>query len=122
MIEQDTIAREHAIRLAVVDNDPVRVELGTAIRRARVEWRGLALWSLGDLAIKLRRGRLVELDVFFETAGANGVEETKGAEPVDIACVFGHLKGDFDVRLGTKIVDLRGLDLGDDVDEVGAVA
>lgn len=51
VVEQDPVAREHAVRLTVVDNDPVRIELRAAVRRARVEWCGLALRGLDDLAI-----------------------------------------------------------------------
>ena len=36
--------------------------------------------------------------------------------------VLGHLKRDLDVRLGTQVIDLRWPNLGNDIDEVGAVA
>jgi hypothetical protein len=35
--------------------------------------------------------------------------------------VFGHFERDLDVALRAEVVDLGGLDLGDDVDEVSAV-
>ena len=122
VVEEDPIARIHPIRLAVIHDDPVRVQLCDAIRRTRVKRRTLALRRLDDLAVELRGGGLVEPDVLLEPAGADGVEETEGPEAVDVTGVFSHLKGDLDVRLGAEVVDLGGLDLGDDVDEVGAVA
>lgn len=64
---------------------------------------------------------MVEADVALEPAGADGVEETEGAEAVDVGGVFCHFEGDLDVGLGTEIVDFGGLDRGDDIDEVGAV-
>ena len=121
VVEQDPVASEHTVRLTVVDDDPVRVELCTAIWRARVERSGFALRSLDNLAVQLGGGCLVEFDMFFETAGAHSIKETEGAQPVDITSVFCHLKGDLDMRLRTEVVDLGRLDLSDDVDEVGAV-
>lgn len=64
---------------------------------------------------------MVEADVVLEAASANGIEETKGAKPVDVAGVFGHFERDLDVRLCAEVVYFGGLDLGDDVDKVGAV-
>lgn len=119
VVEQDAVAGVHAVCLAVVDGDPVAVQLGDAVRRARVEGRRLALRRLDDLAVQLGGGRLVKADVLLEAAGTDGVEQAERAECVDVACVFGHLERNFDVRLGTEVVYLRGLYLRDDVDEVG---
>lgn len=82
-----------------------------------------------------------------EAAGADGVEETEGAEAVNVALcargvrirssqsseagretvegpthgVLGHVKRDLDVRLSSEVVDLGRLDRRDDRDEVGRV-
>lgn len=121
VVEEDAVAREHAIRLAVVDGDPVAVELRDAVRRARVERRRLALRRLDDLAVELGGGGLVEAHVLLEPAGADRVEQAQRAEAVDVAGVLGHLEGDLDVRLRTEVVHLRGLHLRDDVHEIRAV-
>lgn len=63
VVEQDPVAREHPVRLAVVDDNPVRVELRATVRRSGVERRGLTLGSLHHLAIQLRCRGLVEFDV-----------------------------------------------------------
>ena len=47
VVEQDAVRGVIAVGLAVVDRDPVRVELGDRIGAARVERRGLALRRLG---------------------------------------------------------------------------
>jgi len=122
VVEEDPIASIHAIRLAVIHDDPVRVQLCDTIRRTGVKRGALALWGLDDLAVELGRGRLIEPDVLLEPAGADGVEETEGPEAIDVAGVFCHLKGDLDVGLRAEVVDLGGLDLGNDIDEIGAVA
>jgi hypothetical protein len=59
--------------------------------------------------------------MFFESAGTNSIEETEGAKAINIACVFRHFEGNFDVRLGTQIVHLCGLHLGKDVHQVGTI-
>ena len=51
VVEEDVLARVHAVCLAVVDDDPVHVQLRAAVRRARVERRCLALRCLDDLAV-----------------------------------------------------------------------
>jgi hypothetical protein len=121
VVEQDAVARIHPVRLAVVDHDPVRIQLRHAVRAAGVERRRLRLGRLDDLAVELGGRGLVEADVLLEPAGPDGVQQTEGAEAVDVAGVFGHLEGDLDVRLGAEVVDLGGLDVGDDVDQVGRV-
>jgi len=59
--------------------------------------------------------------VFLEPTGSDGVKQTKSAEAIHVASVFGHLEGDLDVRLGSKVVDLGWLYLGEDVHQVGTV-
>ena len=60
--------------------------------------------------------------MLLKSTRTNGVKETESAETVDVACVFGHLERDLDVRLSTEVVYLSRLDLGNDVHEVGAIA
>lgn len=88
VIEKDTVARIHAVRLAVVHRDPVCVQFGDTIWATRVERRGLALWGLDDLSIEFRGRSLVEPRVFFEANGADGVKETQGADTIDIGGIF----------------------------------
>src|ERR1700739_2696852 len=59
MIEQDAVRGEHAVGLAVVHRYPVTVELGDAVRRARIERPGLPLRNLLDPAGQFRGPRLV---------------------------------------------------------------
>lgn len=134
VVEEDTVARKHVVGFAVVDDDPVPVELGDTVRRARVEGSCFLLRGLDDLAVEFRGRGLVELDAVGEAAGADGVEETESADGVDLGgavgkkhkmevewsaeptSVFGrpvlanplfsHVERDLDVRLGSQVVDL----------------
>src|SRR5882757_4439680 len=60
MIEQDAVGSVDTVGLAVVHRDPVAVELGDAIGRARIERRRFLLRNLLDEAIELGGGGLVE--------------------------------------------------------------
>ena len=53
VVEQDAVAGVHAVGLAVVDRDPVGVELGHGVGAARVERRGFFLRGFLHQAVKL---------------------------------------------------------------------
>jgi hypothetical protein len=49
VVEQDSVRGMNAVGFAVVDRDPVGIELGGPVRRARIERRGFRLgisWTL----------------------------------------------------------------------------
>lgn len=97
VVEENTVARVHTVRLPVVHCDPVRVQLRAAIRRARVERRRLGLRGLDDLAVQLGSGGLVEAHMLLKSASPNRVQQAKRSETVDVPCIFGHLERDFNV-------------------------
>ena len=106
VIEEDATAGEHAVGLAKVDGHPVRVELGDAIRAARIEGRLLVLRRRRQ-AEHLRRRRLVEARR--ASAGPNRFQQPGRAQPVGVAGVFGLVEGNMDLALGGQVVDLIGL-------------
>jgi hypothetical protein len=55
MIEQDAIGGMDAVRLAIIDGDPIRIELGSGIGRARIKRGGLTLWPFLGHSIKFGR-------------------------------------------------------------------
>lgn len=122
MVEQNPITRVHPIRLPVVHGNPVTIEFSASIGRSRVEGGSFALRCLNDLAIEFRSRRLVEPNVLFETTGTNCIQEAQCAQTIDVAGIFGHFEGDFDMGLGPKVVDLGRLNLSDDVHKIGTVA
>ena len=65
---------------------------------------------------------MIEPNVFFQPACSYGVQEAECTEAIHIGSIFCHFEGDFDVGLGTEVVHLGRLHLGDDVDEIGTVA
>ena len=65
VIEQDAARGMHAVGFAVIDRDPMRVELRGRVRRARVERRRLPLRGLLHLAEQLGGRRLIEAGLIF---------------------------------------------------------
>src|SRR5437763_1170051 len=60
MVEEDSIAGEQIVALTEVHRDPVRVDLGYAIRAAGMEGGGLPLRDFRNLAEHLRAAGLIE--------------------------------------------------------------
>jgi hypothetical protein len=105
VIEQNPVARVHAIRLTIIYHNPIRVQFRATIWTAWVERRRLALGCFHNFSVQFRRRGLIKSDVLLESASADGSEEAEGAKSVDITGVFGHFEGDFNVGLCTKVVD-----------------
>ena len=53
VVEEDAIGGVDAVGLAIVHGDPVGVELGDGVGRARIEGRGLGLRAVLDEAVHL---------------------------------------------------------------------
>ena len=65
---------------------------------------------------------MVETNVLLESTCTDGIEKAESTEAINVTGIFCHLERDLDVRLSTEIVDFSGLDLGNDVHKVGAIA
>ena len=118
MVEQDAVDREHAVGLAVVPGHPVGVDLGGAVRRARVERRLLVL-RRRRRAEHLRARRLVEAAL--HAGQADRLEQAHGADAGGVTGVLGLVEADPHVRLRGEVVDLVGVDLVQQRDQAGAV-
>ena len=70
-----------------------------------MEGSGFGLGDFADLAVKFAGGSLVKADLAGETGFFDCVEETEGANGIDFGGVFGDLEGDFDVALGSEVVN-----------------
>ena len=64
MIEQDTGATEHVVRLTILLDDPIAIQLGHRIGRIGMERRILVLGHLLHLAIQLGSRGLIDLAMF----------------------------------------------------------
>src|ERR1700730_15073945 len=64
----------HSIGFAVIDRDPVSVELCGGVRRARIKWRRLVLRSRLRLPIQLRCRRLIETGFLTKAQDADRFE------------------------------------------------
>src|SRR3984885_12240796 len=111
VVEQDAVRGIHAVGFAVVHRDPVAVELGNTIGRARIKRRGFLLGYFLDQAVKLRGRGLVEARLLFHAQDPDRFQKPEHAERVGIGGIFGALKTDADVALGGEVVDLGRADL-----------
>ena len=121
MVEQNAVRGVHVIRLTIVHRNPVGVELGGGIRRARIEGRGFALGNFLNLAVKFGRRGLVKSYLLFHTENADSFQKTKRADGVGIGGVFRRLKTNLHVALGSEIVDLGRLGFLHDANKIGGV-
>ena len=121
VVEQDAVGGVHAVALAVVFDNPETVEFRNAIRAAWVERRGFALGNFLDQTIQLRRRCLVKPDVLLHAQDAHRFEDAEGPDAIGVCRVFGGVEADLDVAHRGEVVDLVGLHLLDDPDEVRGV-
>ncbi len=121
VVEQDAVAGIHAICLAVVDGDPVGIELGHRIGAARVEGGGLFLRDLLHQPIQLGGGGLVEAGFLFQPQDADGFENPQGAERVGVGGVFRLFEAHRDMALRGQVVDFVRPHLLDDADQAAGV-
>lgn len=109
VVEQDAAGGVQAEALAIVDGDPVAIELGHAVGAARVERRVLVL-ALGlDQAEHLAGGSLVEAR--FRAELADRLEQVGHAQAVDDAGGHRLVPGSPDEALCRQVVDLLRLRL-----------
>ena len=120
MVEQDPVRGVDAIGLAVIDRDPIAVELGRRIGAARHEGRRLALGG-GRAAVKLGCGGLIEAGDVLALQNADRFQQAQRAQGIGIGGVFGRLEAHLDMALGRQVVDLVGLGFLDQANQIGRV-
>ena len=108
----------HPVGFAIIDRDPIGVELGGGVGRARIEGRRLALRDRLHFAIELGRRGLIETRLRAEIENADRLEKAKRAERVGIGGIFRRLEAHLDMALRGEIVDFVGLHFLDDADQI----
>ena len=121
VVEQDAVAGEHVIRLAVVLDGPEGVKLSYTVGGTRIERGGLLLGDFHDLTVQLGGGSLIESRVLFETTSTNGFEQAHRTQSGAFASVLGHLEGHLDMGLGGEVVDFVGAHAVDDRGKIGRI-
>ena len=121
VVEEYSVRGKDAVRLAVVADGPVRVELRNGVGRARVERSRLLLRDFLHEAEELGGGRLVELGELVAPGEVDRFEKPHSAERVHISRELRRVERDAHVALRGEIVDFVGLYLVDELHEVRAV-
>ena len=122
VVEEDAVAAEHAVGVAVFLDDPEAVLLGDGVGAEGVEGRVLVLRHFLDLAVELGGGGLVDLAAIGEAHLADGLDDAEDADGINIGGELGGVEADLHVALGSEVVDLRGAHVGDDADDGHGVA
>ena len=112
VVEQDAVAGEEAVALAVVDHLVVGEDLGTGVGAARLEAGALELRGLGA-AEHLGAAGLVEADLLAAVLheAADGLQQADDAHAHHVHGVLGLVEAHPHVALGAQVVDLVGLDV-----------
>jgi len=121
VVEENPVARIHAVRFAIIDGDPVRVQLCHRIRAARIERRGFLLRHFLHESVELGGRGLIEAGFLLESENAHRLENPQRAEAVRIRGVFGLLERHGHVALRGEVVDLVGLHTLDDAHDAGGI-
>lgn len=121
VVEQHAVAGVHAVGLAVIDRDPVGVELGAGVGAARVEGRGFLLRDFLHQTVQLGGRGLIEAGLLFQTQDADRFQDAQRADAVGVGGVFRLFEAHCHVRLGSEVVDLVRLHLLDDAHQRGRV-
>ncbi|CCK07648.1 phytase family [Cronobacter sakazakii 696] len=121
VVEQNAVARVHAVGFTVVYGDPVSVQFRDRIRRARVERCGFFLRDFLHQAIQLRGGCLIETGFLLQTQEADGFQQAQGAHGVHVCGVFRGFEGDRYVAHRTQVVHFVRLHFLQDTGQVGGI-
>ena len=122
VVEEDAVAAEHAVGVAVLLDDPEAVLLGDGVGAEGVEGGVLVLRDFLDLAVELGGGGLVDLAAAGEAYLADGLDDAEDADGIDVGGELGGVEADLHMALGGEVVDLRGAHVGDDADNGHGVA
>ena len=121
VVEEYAVAGKHVVGFAKVDHAPIGKELGHPVGTARIEGGGFLLRDLLHQAVELAGGSLVDPGSVRQTQHAHCFKDAQGAEGIAVGGVFRRFEAHSHMALGTEVIDLIGLDLLDDSDQVGAV-
>ena len=121
VVEKHTITGIHAIALAVVHCDPVRIELRDAVGTTRIEGRALLLRNLLHKAIELASARLIDPGFLSKAQYPNRLQNPQRAQRIAIGGVFRALKAHRHMALSAEVINLIWLDLLDDPNQVCAI-
>ena len=121
VIEQNSIRRMNAIRLAVVHSDPEGVQLGHSVGASWIKGCGFILWHFPRLAVKLRGRRLIEARLFREAKNADRLQNAQGTGGIGIRRVFRRLKAYLHVTLRGQVVNLIWLHRLNDANQIRRV-
>ena len=119
MVEQNAVGREDVVGLAVIDDNPVRVQLGDTIGTAGIERCLFVLKRGPHLSKELTCRRLIEARL--HARFPDRVQEPERPHGVDLGRVLGDVERHLHMALCRKVVDLIRRNLLEYAVEVGRI-
>ena len=121
VIEQNTVDREHAIRVAVFLHHPEAVLLRHRVGAVRMERRSFALRNLLHLAVQFGGRSLIHLAAFCQPAHANRFQHAQNTQGIHVARILRRVEGYLHMTLRRQIVDFVGLDFAHQPNQAGRI-
>ncbi len=121
MVEEDSVAAEHAVGLPVLADDPVAVLLGDGVRTVGVERGVLVLGHLLHLAVEFGCGGLVHPARLCESGLADRLKDPQHPGRVNISRELRGVERHLNMALRRKIVHLVRTDLVHNLDQAHRV-
>ena len=121
VVEQNTVAGKHSIRLTILSDHPKPILFRYRIRTVRMERRVLILRAFLHLAIQLGGRRLINTAGLIQSGGMYRFQNAKHTKGIHIACIFRRIEGHLHMALCSKVIYLVRLDLQDDAGDAGRV-
>ena len=109
VIEQNTVDREHAIRVAVLLHHPEAVLLRHRVR------------NLLHLAVQFGGRSLIHLAAFRQPAHANRFQHAQNTQGIHVARIFRRVERHLHMTLRRQIVDFVGLDFAHQPNQAGRI-
>src|SRR5690606_6969697 len=99
VIEENAVGGMKAVGLAVVDRDPVGIELRHRIGAARIEWGRLVLRRRLHLAVELRGRGLIEAHLLAEPENADRLKKPQRPHGVGVGRILRRFEAHLHVAL-----------------------
>ena len=113
MIEQDTRAAEHVVRLAVLLHNPVAIQFSHRIRTVRMERRVLVLRHFLHLSVEFRSRSLIDAASILQATQTHRFQHTEHTRSIHVGCKFRRVKAHLYMALCSQVINLCRAHLAD---------
>ena len=117
VVEKNTRATEHIVCFSILLHNPKAIELCNCVWRVRVKRSILILWNFFHLAVKLRRGSLINPASLFKSARSHSFQHSEYTRSINIGSKLRRIERDLHMTLCSKIINLVRTHRSDNLNE-----